>query len=116
EAYPRWLAARASIAVAREDWVAERVAQWPFTPVLALGMLLPAGNEARAALTLRSLLLQALGGWQLHVIAEGDMPEAFAAEPRLVWHRCETRSAALLNEQLVAAGAPCCALRLTCGP
>jgi len=105
QAFPRWIAGRASTAVARADWVAERVGQWPFTPTLGLGMILPAGGEARVALTLRSLLAQITGDWVLHVVAEGEMPEPFALERRLVWHRCDGRPALLLNRCLIGAGA-----------
>ena len=46
EAFPRWIAARGTTALARADWVAERVRQWPLAPRLALGMILPPGGEA----------------------------------------------------------------------
>ncbi len=110
DAYPQWIAARASTAIARADWVAERAGQWPFVPKLALAMILPAGNEATVALTLRSLLLQNVGEWVLYVVAEGEMPAAFAALPRLVWHRSNGHAADMLNRCIAESGADFAAL------
>jgi GT2 family glycosyltransferase len=87
ETYARWIENRAATALARPDWVAERVAEWPYPPKLALGMILMEGSEARLALTVQSLLLQTIGDWELHVVAASDPPEAFAGEERLFWHR-----------------------------
>jgi GT2 family glycosyltransferase len=100
EAYARWIESRAATALARPEWIAERVAEWPFMPKLALGVILLAGTEARLALTLRSLLLQAVGDWELHVVAESDPPEVFASETRLFWHREGDSAAAALNRHL----------------
>jgi len=105
EAYPLWIASRATTALARPDWVAERVQTWPFVPVLALGMIVPAGNEAAVALTLRSLVLQIAGKWVVHVVAEGDMPAAFPAIPGLFWHRGDTPPGDRLNRVLIESGA-----------
>lgn len=110
EAYPRWIAARASTAVARPDWLAERVRAWPFVPRLALAAIVPAGNEAAVALTVRSLSAQAAGEWELHAVAEGDPPEPLAAVPGLVWHRAEAASGDALNRALAASGAQFVAL------
>jgi hypothetical protein len=110
DAFPRWIAGRASIAAARADWVTERVAIWPRPPTLALGMIVPAGNEAQVALTLRSLLAQNAGDWLLHVAAEGDMPAVFAGEARLVWHREPGAPAANLTRQLCETAADWVAL------
>ena len=107
EAYPQWIEKRASAAHGRPDWVAERVREWPRSPVLALGMIVPAGSEAAVALTLRSLLLQMAGDWVLHAVAEGEMPAAFAAVPKLVWHRA---APAMLNRVLLEAEADAVAL------
>jgi hypothetical protein len=100
EAFPRWIESRASTALAHLDWVAERTGQWPFLPKLALGMILSADNEARVALTLRSLLLQTVGDWELHVVAEQGVPEPFAGEPRLFWHQDNGCPADALNRCL----------------
>ncbi len=111
EAYPQWIAARAAAATSRSDWVAERVRAWPEVPVLALGMIVPEGSETMVALTLRSLLMQNAGDWVLHAIAEAPMPEAFAAMPRLVWHRGgDGLPVERLNRVLLAAEAPLVAL------
>jgi GT2 family glycosyltransferase len=101
QAYPKWIAARAATAVARPEWVAEQTARWPRVPKLAVGMLVPAGTETTVALTLRSLLLQVAGDWVVHAVSDAVMPEAFAAIPRLVWHRAEGAPAALLNRRLI---------------
>jgi GT2 family glycosyltransferase len=102
DAYPRWIDRRASTAVARPDWVSERITQWPCAPRFALGMIAPAGSETRVALTLRSLQTQIAGNWTLRVIAESDRPEPLAAEERLVW-RCSgsCHPADLLNRSLI---------------
>jgi GT2 family glycosyltransferase len=105
EAFPHWIESRASTALAHVDWIDERIGEWPFAPKLALGMIVPAGNEARVALTLRSLILQKAGDWELHVAAEGDMPEFFAAEPRLFWHREAGRAVDWLNRRLAHSNA-----------
>lgn len=109
EAYAKWIASRASAAVARLDWVAERVAQWPAMPKLALAMIVPAGSETRVAFTLQSLMTQMLGDWELHVLAQGRMPEPFAAEKRLVWHE-QGREVAVLNRAAIGAKADWIAL------
>src|SRR5665213_333147 len=87
EAFPRWIMARGSTAAARLDWVAERVGEWDFTPVLGLGMILPAGSEKLLELTLRSLDGQIAGDWLLHVVCENGRPESLPADSRVVWHR-----------------------------
>jgi len=110
EAFPRWIASRETTAVARADWVAERVAQWTSKPTLALGMILPTGSETRVALTLRSLLAQTAGDWILHIAAEGEMPEPFASERRLAWHRADGSLTELLNRSLLNSGADWVAL------
>jgi GT2 family glycosyltransferase len=104
DAYPTWIERRASAATARADWVAERVAQWPFMPKLALAVIVPAGSEERVALTLQSLMTQIVGTWELHVIAEGAMPAPFAAEKRLFWSS-EGRAVGKLNQALAQSGA-----------
>jgi GT2 family glycosyltransferase len=101
DAYPQWIAARASTAHARSDWIAEQVRAWPLVPCLALGMIVPVGSEAAVALTLRSLVLQAAGDWELHVVAERDMPEPLRIIPRLVWHRGDGAPAERLDQALV---------------
>jgi len=105
EAYPRWIDSRASTAVARADWVAERVGQWPFVPAFALGMSLPAGSEARLALTLRSLREQTAGNWTLQVVAESEMPQQLAAEHRLAWYRSLGGRTEWLNRRLISSEA-----------
>ncbi len=105
EAYPRWVESRASTALAHSAWVAERVAQWPFAPILALGMIVAAGNEARVALTLRSLLQQTIGDWELHVVAERGIPAPFAPERRLFWHQEEGGAAGSLSRRLAQSNA-----------
>jgi O-antigen biosynthesis protein len=110
EAFPRWIVSRETTAVARADWVAERVAQWTSKPKLALGMILPMGSEARVALTLRSLLAQTAGDWILHIAAEGEMPEPFASEERLAWHRADGSLTELLNGCLLNSDADWVAL------
>jgi GT2 family glycosyltransferase len=105
EGYSGWIASRCSTALARSEWVAERVGQWPFAPKLALGTIVPAGAEARIALTLRSLLSQKLGDWVLYVVAEQPMPAAFAAEPRLCWHQVESGMTDVLNRCLTTSDA-----------
>ncbi|HZU91583.1 MAG TPA: hypothetical protein VE993_20190, partial [Stellaceae bacterium] len=100
DAYPRWIEGRASTALARPDWIAERIAEWPYKPKLALGMILSAGTEARLAATLRSLSRQTIGDWELHVATETASPQPFAGEARLFWH-CEAAPAAdVLNRHL----------------
>jgi len=110
EAYPQWIASRLHTATARADWIAERLREWPALPRLALGMIVPAGAEAQVALTLRSLLAQVAGRWELHVVADGAMPEAFAGLPGLSWHRPEGAPAAALSRRLVDSGADIVAL------
>jgi O-antigen biosynthesis protein len=100
QGYPRWIASRASTAVARTDWVAERVVEWPYTPTLALGMIVPTGSEVLVPLTLRSLHAQMGGEWLLHVVAEAEMPESLAGEQRLAWHRSDGCRVDLLNHCL----------------
>jgi GT2 family glycosyltransferase len=101
EAYPRWIAARASTALAHPDWVAERVATWPRRPRSAFGMIVLTGNELRVALTLESLLLQQIGEWELHVAAESAMPQGLAGVERLHWHRAEGSIVDALNRRLI---------------
>jgi GT2 family glycosyltransferase len=86
EAFPRWMMSRNSTAVARADWVGERVRQWDFIPKLGLGMILLQGGEAQLALTLRSLGSQIVGDWVLHVVAETEPPVPLDGEPRIIWH------------------------------
>ena len=105
EAFPRWIMARNSTAIAHRDWLAERVRQWDFIPKLGLGMILPEGSEAHLALTLRSLGRQIAGEWVLHVVAETEPPVALDAEPRIVWHRATGRPAEELTRQLAASDA-----------
>ncbi|HEX3860984.1 MAG TPA: glycosyltransferase [Stellaceae bacterium] len=109
-AYPLWIASRASAAYARADWRAERIAAWPHQPKIALGMILPEGTEAQVALTLRSLLLQVAGDWELHVAAQGKMPEPFAADPRIIWHRDNNPPTVTVNARLIEAPADWVAL------
>lgn len=110
EAFPRWVMARNATAAALPDWLAERVAQWPFVPKLALGMILPQGGEAHLALTLRSLGSQIVGHWTLHVAAETEPPVALDAEPRIQWRHTADRPAAELNRSLAATDADFVAL------
>jgi GT2 family glycosyltransferase len=100
DAYPRWMASRSSTALARPQWIAERAQCWPYPPTLALGMIVPAGTEARVAATLQSLRLQVAGEWELHVAAEGDAPEVLSGEKRLFWQQPEDRPADALNRVL----------------
>jgi GT2 family glycosyltransferase len=110
ETYPHWIASRSSTAHNRSDWVAERVGEWPYIAKLAFGMIVPAGAEARVALTLRSLLLQIVGGWELHVVAEGSMPAPLAAESRISWHQLDGGATELLNQCLTGSNAHAVAL------
>jgi GT2 family glycosyltransferase len=105
EAFPRWVMARETAATARADWVAERVAQWPHAPLLALGMIMPAGREGLLVPTLRSLASQMAGDWLLHIVGEAEAPAALAAEPRIVWHKANESLAAELSRRLVASEA-----------
>jgi GT2 family glycosyltransferase len=105
DGYAQWIASRASTAIARADWVAERVREWPQVPRLALGMILPAGTEARLDRTLASLRAQIAGAWELHVVAEADRPPALAGEPGLVWHAAADGATARLNRALAASSA-----------
>jgi GT2 family glycosyltransferase len=100
EAYPQWIENRATAALARPDWTAERIAAWPSVPKAALGMIVLAGNEARVVLTLASLARQTLADWELHVVAESPMPDAFAGDERLRWHRAEGPIVSALNRRL----------------
>ncbi|HJU20026.1 MAG TPA: glycosyltransferase [Stellaceae bacterium] len=100
EAYARWIESRASTALARADWIAERVAEWPYPPLLALGIVLLPGTETQLAATLRSLAVQNVGDWELHVVAAADPPASLAGERRLVWHRDSDPAAAALNRPL----------------
>ena len=109
DAFPQWIERRASTAVARDDWVAERVLLWPAMPKLALGMIVPAGSEERVLFTLKSLRAQRVGDWTLHVVAEGPAPAAFAGEPRLSW-QAAGRAVGRLNQSLVESGADWIAL------
>jgi O-antigen biosynthesis protein len=110
EAFPRWVVARASTAVARADWVAERVREWEFAPVFGLGMILTAGSEDRLVLSLRSLAAQTAGDWRLTIIAETDPPPALEAETRITWRRTEGRPADELTRALAASDADWVAL------
>lgn len=105
EAYERWMENRATTALARPDWIAEQVARWPFAPRLALGVIVLPGTEARFVLTLRSLLAQTVGEWELHVVAATDLPQPFAGVERLFWHREEGAFAAALNRHLAGSQA-----------
>jgi GT2 family glycosyltransferase len=105
EAYPQWIASRSSTAVHQPGWVAERIGQWPYVPKLAFGMIVPAGTEVRVALTLRSLLLQITGAWELHVAAEGGMPEHFSGDPRILWHKLNGGATEFLNRSLMETNA-----------
>ena len=110
DAYAQWIASRASTAVARPDWVAERVAAWPHVPKLALGMILPAGVEGRVEATLQSLRAQIAGAWELHIVALGDGPPPALGDERLVWHDGAGNAAERLNRALTAASAEWVAL------
>ena len=105
EAFPRWIMARNTSALARGDWVGERLRQWPFVPKLALGMIVLAGAEGQLALTLRSLGGQIAGDWVLHIVADSDPPVALDAEPRIRWHRANGPAAAELTAHLAASDA-----------
>jgi O-antigen biosynthesis protein len=59
---------------------------------------------------LRSLLLQIVGDWELHVVAEGGMPAPFGAEPRLSWHELELGATEFLNRRLTGSNAHAVAL------
>jgi GT2 family glycosyltransferase len=102
EAFPRWMMARGSTAAARMDWVNERIREWPYVPVLGLGMILPTGSEALLEPTLRSLTSQIAGEWLLHIVSEAERPEALMPEKRVVWHRVATHPAEELSRQLAA--------------
>ncbi|MGH7038223.1 MAG: glycosyltransferase, partial [Stellaceae bacterium] len=110
EAYARWIDNRALTAPARAEWIAERIAEWPHMPRLALGVILIPGTEARLAPTLRSLAAQTVDAWELHVIADADPPEPFADVERLFWHREDDPSAVALNRHLTGSQAPWVAL------
>jgi len=101
-AYKLWLESRKTAAWSRMDWVLERVRAWPSIPKIALAMILPAGTEARVALTVRSLMQQKVGDWELHVAADGEMPPPFAGESRVVWYREQRAPAETLNAALAA--------------
>jgi O-antigen biosynthesis protein len=100
DAFPRWVMQRSSTAMARADWVAERVEEWPFVPKLALGMILPEGGAGHLALTLRSLGSQTVGDWVLHIVAEAAPPVTLDAEPRICWHVLPPDAAARPAEEL----------------
>jgi GT2 family glycosyltransferase len=110
DAYALWIANRTAAATSRRDWLAERVRQWPHPARLALAMIVPAGNEAPVALTLASLGAQMVGEWELHVAAERAQPEAFADEPRLLWHCEPGLPAEILNRRLAQSAADWVAL------
>src|SRR5207245_406189 len=38
--------------------------------------------------------------WELHIVAEGEMPTPFAAEPRLFWHQDQGGATDFLNRYL----------------
>jgi O-antigen biosynthesis protein len=109
DAFPRWIMQRSSTAMARADWLAERVSQWPLVPKLALGMILPGGGAGHLALTLRSLSSQTIGNWVLHIVAEAAAPVALDTEPRICWHVASagaaTRPADELSRRLAASDA-----------
>lgn len=110
EAYRHWLASRASTAAAQTEWVAERVATWPFVPKIALGAVAPAGAEDRVLLTLSSLSRQLAGDWELHVAAAVAPPPAIAAEPRVHWRQVEAGAMDTLNRRLARSEAHAVAL------
>jgi O-antigen biosynthesis protein len=110
DAYAQWIASRASTALARADWVAERVAAWPHVPKLALGMILPPGTEARAEATLQSLRAQIVGAWELHIAGAGAAPRALDGDERLIWHNGADRPAERLNRAVAASSAEWVAL------
>jgi O-antigen biosynthesis protein len=110
EAYRYWLASRASTAAAQPQWVAERVAEWPFVPKIALAAVAPAGAEDRMLLTLRSLSRQVVGDWELHVAAPAAPPPAVAAEPRVHWQQIEGGAIDALNRRLARSEAHAVAL------
>lgn len=108
--YAKWLAGRAFTAVARRDWVMERVAQWHGQPRLAFAAVLPTTTEARLATTLASLRGQLVGDWQLHAVIEGDPPADFAADEHLIWHRAVNGLMPTLNRVLSESAADWVAL------
>ena len=103
--YAAWLAARATTAFARDDWVAERIAQLDSETSFALGMVLPAGTEDRVMVTLRSLQAQQAGDWRLHIAAASEPPPGVEADGRVVWHRESGPLVATLNRALADSGA-----------
>ena len=103
--YAKWIAARATTAFARDDWMAEKIATWQTQSKFALGMVLPAGTEGRLAPTLRSLQAQVTGDWELHVVIAGDPPLGLEGESRLIRHPAAGRPIATLNRVLAESGA-----------
>lgn len=105
--YRRWIESRATTVLAQPQWIAERVREWPHLPKLALGMLVPAGTEARAALTVQSLRQQltGTGDWELYVAADRDMPADLVGEARLFWFRTEDGATEALNRALAGSAA-----------
>jgi O-antigen biosynthesis protein len=103
--YAKWLARRASAAVARDDWVAEQIARWQTPLKFAFGLVLPAGTEARLVSTLQSLQKQRYNDWQLHVIVERELPAGFAPDHRLFCHASEGQPITMLNRVLAASDA-----------
>jgi O-antigen biosynthesis protein len=98
--YAKWMAARATTAFARAEWVAERIAQWHSQPKFVLGMVLPAGTEGRLEPTLRSLQAQTMGDWELHAVIAGDPPLGLEGESRLIRHPAEGQPIETLNRIL----------------
>jgi O-antigen biosynthesis protein len=105
DAYPQWIASRSTAAFTHADWVAERVRQWPFVPKLAIGMVVPAEAEPRVALTVRSLTRQMVGDWEMHVVAQRNMPAHFSDDPGLRWHQTEEGMIPRLNRELCGSNA-----------
>ncbi len=103
--YAKWIAARATTAFARDDWMAEKIATWQTQSKFALGMVLPAGTEGRLAPTLRSLQAQVTGDWELHVVIAGDPPLGLEGESRLIRHPAAGRPIATLNRVVAESGA-----------
>lgn len=108
--YTKWLARRASTAVARDDWVAEQVACWGTPLKFAFGIVLPAGTEARLGPTLRSLQALRYGDWQLHAVIEGEIPADAPRDSRIFWHCSDGQPITTLNRALADSDADWVAL------
>lgn len=98
--YAKWRERRAGTAFARDDWVAEKVAQWQTPLKFAFGIVLPAGTENRLVSTLASLRRQPYGDWRLHAVIEGDIPGGLAGDERVTWHRADGAPIETLNRAL----------------